>query len=106
MSNWNLWLDDVRDPVHSEGWSVCRTVDEAITLIRERGTPLHMSLDHDLGDGHKDATFLVDWLAEQSLWPAEGIYVHSQNPVGADNMLRTIDRYAAYTRKVGRARLR
>lgn len=46
---WKLFLDDgLADQVPS-GWTHARTVDEAITLVRSRGLPVAISLDHDLG---------------------------------------------------------
>jgi hypothetical protein len=39
------------------------------------------------------------WMAEHEFWPTEACYVHSHNPVGADKMVKTINRYSPYTTK-------
>ena len=50
--------------------------------------------DHDLGDYAQDGgdgIKLLDWLAERgTFYP---IALHTMNPVGRDNMLRTINAY-------------
>ena len=50
--------------------------------------------DHDLGDYYPDGgdgIKLIDWLAERGTYYP--IRLHTMNPVGRDNMQRTIDRY-------------
>ena len=107
-----LWLDDIRDPPDAS-WTIARTADEAIALLRE---PKHhftlASLDHDLGhcpscescDGyrnvcgcrcHLSGTFVVNWMASEEVWP-ERVRIHSMNPVGAKNMQATLLRYGPY----------
>lgn len=53
-------------------------------------------LDHDLGE-NKSIVVLVDWLCERSFNDDKvnigTVYVHSQNPIGAQAMVRTLDRY-------------
>lgn len=103
-----MWLDDVRPA--PDGWTHVRTCDEAIALLRT-GTVDEASLDHDLGhceacDGcrgvqrdpcpcacHRSGTFLVNWMACEGVWPATKPRVHSANPVGAERMRQTIERY-------------
>lgn len=90
-----IWLDDIRDaPV---GFIHCHSVNEAIQVILEYERKSHIELidcDHDLGDyAHDggDGIKLIDWLIERgSFYP---IKLHTMNPVGRDNMQRTIDRY-------------
>lgn len=100
-----IWLDDIRSPP-SEDWVHVPSVNVAINLISfipELGEEFEeISLDHDLGDwAHDggDAILLVDWMAEHEIWPTKGLTIHSGNPVGRDNMLRTIDRYSPYPLK-------
>jgi hypothetical protein len=93
-----LWLDDLRPVPKNEEWVLCKSVNEAIAVMLT-GEVLYASLDHDLGiwaSEGGDGTALVDWMAEHNIWPKTGIAVHSANPVGAKNMLATIERYAPY----------
>lgn len=48
--------------------------------------------------GHKEQTGydVVLWMAENEIWPTEGIVIHSWNPVGAKNMAAVVDRYGPY----------
>ncbi len=91
-----LWLDDIRTV--PEGWVGAHSVDEAIRLM-EAGEVEFASLDHDLGEYEPaggDGIKLVLWMAEHEVWPTRGIRVHSANPVGSKDMLRTIARYCPY----------
>lgn len=57
------------------------------------------SLDHDLGDYAPfggDGYRVVDWMAENSVWPPEGVQVHSDNPVGRARIQGVTDRYGPY----------
>ena len=91
LMTWNLFLDDERDPP-SDGrrWEVARSCDAAAALVAARGLPAYASLDHDLGADKTGADF-VRWLGEYVLdnrVPMDGFswYVHSQNPVGSQNI--------------------
>jgi len=86
-----LWLDDVRPAPDQEGWVWCKSVSAAIRLLKS--AHVHVaSLDHDLGQDKKTGYDLVKWMAKKDIWPDE-IHVHSQNPVGRDNMLAVIKRH-------------
>jgi hypothetical protein len=71
MKTYNLYLDDVRAPVDSYGytsnqyylnsdWVVVRTYDEFVNRIedglKEEEFPAIVSFDHDLADEHYDPT--------------------------------------------------
>ena len=90
-----IWLDDVR--IAPDGYIHCRSVNEAIKAIEENETKEEIELidcDHDLGDyavDGGDGIKLLDWLLErETLYPVK---LHTMNPVGRENMQRTIDRY-------------
>lgn len=94
-----LWLDDERAAPDST-WMVARTVAEARTLMKEH--PFHeLSLDHDLGqEVHGTGYDFLVWLervaAGMEFVPAwfkipPIIKLHTQNPVGRENMLRVIE---------------
>jgi hypothetical protein len=104
-----LWIDDVRPA--PEGWFWIKTVRLAKSYIQycERSASLatqyHLwdrvdhysieliSMDHDAGDYAADGgdyIKLLDWLEETGRnYP---IRIHSQNPVGVENMRRIIER--------------
>jgi hypothetical protein len=60
--NYNLFLDDVREPdevfgytnnqLYLIGWKIVRNYDEFIKCISENGIPNAISFDHDLGHEH------------------------------------------------------
>lgn len=90
-----IWLDDIREAL--EGYILCHSVNEAKRLIEENELLTTIELvdcDHDLGDYYSDGgdgIKLIDWLAErETFYP---IRLHTMNPVGRENMQRTIDRY-------------
>ena len=99
-----LWLDDVRPT--PDGWLGVRSVHEAIEVLSTTRVEF-ASLDHDLGEFASlggNGVALTDWMAEHDCWPASGISVHSANPVGAQIMLATVDRYGPYVRAGARTR--
>lgn len=91
---WVLFLDDERDPVRADA-VVCRTSHEALREIERRGCPAEMNLDHDLGPGD-DAQIFANGVIDMALdgdlvFPEDfRVFVHSQNPVGADLLLHKI----------------
>lgn len=92
---WKLFLDDERYPPDDDGfsylWRIARNVDDAMYYIRTCGMPDFMSLDHDLGYGKMTGMDFVKtltwWCDRRGISPtAVNYYVHSMNPVGAENM--------------------
>ena len=90
-----IWLDDLRPA--PEGFIWCRSVNEAKSMIEEAERSSSVELidcDHDLGDYAQDGgdgIKLLDWLAERgTFYP---VALHTMNPVGRENMLRTINAY-------------
>ena len=103
-----LWIDDVRpEPITSPipddmEWVVCKSVNQAKDVIK-RSEKLakwdkafvieFLDVDHDAGDYASDGgdyIRLLDWLEETGRnYP---IRIHSQNPVGVENMRRIIER--------------
>jgi hypothetical protein len=105
-----VWLDDLLDDrAAPPGWVHVTTAPAAIALI-DRGDVVELSLDHDLGDDDVagKGVHVVDHIAEQQvvagrdLWPRDGITIHSANAAGRDQMVRTIERYAAELHTVRR----
>lgn len=106
-----IWVDDVRPA--PEGYVWCKSVEEtkniicrALSAFRrscEEGNPNEslyieeISLDHDAGDYFEDGgdyIRILDWL--EWLYQGEGTYtlfhLHTQNPVGRENMRRIIEK--------------
>jgi len=101
--NWNLFIDDqideinedtgiaIRDPKiidPSREYIGAKSVEEAISLILEKGCPQFISFDHDLGIDQngsvRDTTELVKWLIDEDqkngIIPKDFNYqVHSKN---------------------------
>ena len=86
---WALFLDDERDPSFVGGgdWVVCRSSEGAIQETVSRGCPPSvMSLDHDLGGDDTAMQYLRWAMGAYEGWDFT-YRVHSQNPVGRDNLV-------------------
>lgn len=95
-----LWVDDVREPSYCGEWIVVRSVNQAKTAITwyEKNMfddTILISLDHDAGDFARDGgdyIKLLDWLEEEGIVDTGYFFhIHSQNPVGIENMRRIIE---------------
>lgn len=107
--SWKLFLDDERYPP-DENWVVARSLDEAIAAIKDRGFPGYISFDHDLSDvpstsGYNNTGMgLARWIVDNALDDKLTIpvdfefYVHSQNPIGAENIRRLMDAFLSINR--------
>lgn len=90
-----IWLDDLRPA--PEGFVWCRSVNQAKRAIEEAEKSAFVELidcDHDLGDYAQDGgdgIKLLDWLAERGTFYS--VALHTMNPVGWENMLRTLKAY-------------
>lgn len=119
--NYNLFLDDIRvpsrvttyldEPKYVEwDWVVVRNYDEFVDCITKNGLPSFVSFDHDLADIKYDpktqresfeyhethgldcAKWLVEYCIDNRLEFPE-YAVHSQNPVGLDNICGYINSF-------------
>jgi hypothetical protein len=87
----NLFLDDLRDI--PKGFTTARTVEEAIYYLENYHVEI-LSLDHDLGEDEEGNLLptgydLVKYICEHGL-RADKIYIHTDNPVGRENMYQTL----------------
>ena len=101
---YKLFLDDERYPrtiyntrCHTEifssddDWVIARSYNVAVDIVTTNGCPQFISFDHDLGTGKTGMDF-AKWIIEQALNDSDFIpvgfdyYVHSMNPVGAENI--------------------
>jgi hypothetical protein len=90
---WFLFLDDVRMPAEVIGthanlndFTIARSSKEAIALVKERGLPLGMYLDHDLGGEDTTMIFLKEMVSLFPEGPCPAYLIHSGNPVGKKNI--------------------
>ena len=98
-----IFLDDVRavadvypddDP---DTWVVCRGFHEAVDAVT-LGWPVHVSFDHDLGDGVPSGMDFAKFLVELDLLTGQmpenfTFEVHSANPPGAANIRGLMQNY-------------
>lgn len=96
-----VWLDDERDPTNPEiqarfgahGDEVWVTTVEAAILTLEVGNVESISLDNDLGEGCAEGHKVAEWIEEQAFHgriPPLDVFVHSANPVRAQDMRAAI----------------
>lgn len=89
-----LWIDDVRKA--PDGYVWLRSVNDTITYIKQNANVVSIELidmDHDAGDfvcDGGDYIRILDWLETSNL--CFNIRIHSQNPVGVQNMRAIIER--------------
>lgn len=86
MSKINIYLDDLRDIPN--GFIGARTVEEAKRLFTKYEVGI-LSLDNDMGENQLEGYDLVKYICENGL-RADKIYIHTDNPVGRENMYETL----------------
>ena len=88
-----LYLDDLRPT--PEGFDRVYSYEEFVAYLERKGLPDFISFDHDLGEdlsGYDCAKYLVAYcLAHQH--PLPNYQVHSQNPVGRENIERLLENF-------------
>ncbi|MDD3999278.1 MAG: hypothetical protein PHX62_00075 [Bacilli bacterium] len=92
-----IWLDDERNSPNS-CYTICKSVNQCKKVIKyceHKHIEIEfIDCDHDLGNYSQeggDGIKLLDWLIERkTFYP---IQLHTMNPVGRENMQRTINRY-------------
>ena len=102
-----LWLDAIRNPfLNVEGkvpteyfdivWAL--NYEQFTAIIEKFGLPDGISFDHYLADektGYDCAKWLCYYCAEKGL-PLPRCYVHSVNPVGADNIKNYLNNFVKH----------
>ena len=95
-----LWVDDLREAPSNE-WIIVHSVDSAKTAIKFYERSMNddetlISLDHDAGDFANqggDYIRLLDWLEQEGIVETGYFFhLHTQNPVGRDNMRAIIQK--------------
>ena len=95
-------------------WVIVRNYDEFINTILEKGVSQAVSFDHDLADSHyglddsvwncdydqfKEKTgyhcakWLIDYCVDNNKDLPIAVFIHSMNPVGAQNIKSLFDTY-------------
>jgi len=99
---YRMFIDDERDPPNGEtDWIVKRCFTGAMHHIYYNGCPDFISFDHDLAThltGYDVAKELVelDQSGEVKIPKDFAFYVHSQNPVGAENIRKYLSNYLSH----------
>ncbi len=104
-----LFLDDERIPddvtwleLPDVEWEIVRNYAQFVSCIEERGLPLHISFDNDLGKNEPEGRDCTKWLVEQILdEKIEGQFtytVHSKNVVAAAWIQQYLDRFFESTK--------
>lgn len=96
-------------------WVIVRNHEDFVKTIEKRGLPSIISFDHDLGyehypkskvdmykeidysnfkekTGYDSAKWLVNYLIDNNL-ELPKIYIHTQNPVGRENIKKLLDNF-------------
>lgn len=87
---YKLYIDDTRPA--PAGYILANTSDKAIETVKTHGVPDFIDFDHDLG-GADTAMKFAHWFAGEvaagrlSIPAGFDYAVHSQNPVGAVNII-------------------
>lgn len=122
--HYNIFLDDERFPHNVTWitlplveWSIVRNYDDFVSTIQSRGLPQIISFDHDLSFEHYPsngnmipqyheykertgfdcANWLVHHCIEKNL-PLPECYIHTQNPIGRENIKCILDNYDRFMR--------
>jgi hypothetical protein len=98
IQDYKIFLDDERMPAQ-DGFVIVRDFCELKDILNSRGIPKFMTFDHDLGDlkhnGKHCAELVIAMIEHFELPPDEvkkfKFDVHSQNPVGRDNIKKFLD---------------
>lgn len=106
-----LWLDDLRNPTQAQfrvwitlifGEDVkvtwVKDYDEFVTYLTENSMPDGICFDHDLGTeltGLDCAKWLIEYCMNNAVRLPK-YFVHSQNPIGRDNIQGYLDNYLKF----------
>lgn len=87
-----VFLDDQRDT--PPGWFRTYDVNTTIALLKAENVT-DLSLDHDLGDGELEGIAVLNWIESEVFhnpyYYPPSITIHSDNPVGRQNMKLALD---------------
>lgn len=109
-----IFLDDERFPHEADKWCklpaeffdpamvvICRCMLDVQLTVTERGFPEAVSFDHDLGNNVSTGYDVAKWLCNLDSHGNSAFrfpdnfqfFVHSKNPVGAENIRQYMNAY-------------
>ena len=91
-----LYLDDLRPT--PKGFDRVYSYEEFVPYLERKGLPDFISFDHDLGEdlsGYDCAKYLVAYCLEHQR-SLPDYQVHSQNPVGRENIERLLENFKSF----------
>lgn len=98
---YKMFIDDERLPPNDgTDWVICRNHTEVIQTMLQFGWPNFVSFDHDLGEDELTGMDIAWWFVDLDLSGDEmpddfAFYVHSRNPIGAENIRHLLGGYIA-----------
>lgn len=103
--SYRLFIDDLRMPAEDD-FVIVRNSKEAMDYVINHGCPDFISFDHDLGGDDTAIVFLnqfIDHVLDgKTVIPDDFSYfVHSANPVGAENISSKMDGFLKFINKNG-----
>lgn len=98
---YKLFIDDERYPADNcdpAEWVIARSFADVKRVISVHGWPLFISFDHDLGEREPSGKDIANWIVDcdmnsNVLDKEFSFTVHSQNPVGAQNIEMFLGQY-------------
>ena len=98
QNNYYLFLDDERyPPKDGNRWVIVRCYEDFVAVIQKLGLPKFISFDHDLGEG-ENGYACARWLVQNEYYPIK-YYVHSQNPIGKQNIEKLLESWEKYKKE-------
>jgi hypothetical protein len=101
---WKLFLDDERYPTDNS-WVIARNYDDAVWYVKSYGVPYHIAFDHDLGSpanmtGYDFAKWFCAYVEDNNVILDDDFVftIHSQNPIGAENIKAFMKNFLRYYR--------
>jgi hypothetical protein len=113
MTAYTLFLDDIRFPEQVrynygpyKHVRIARNYEDAVWMVQQYGLPTFISFDHDLAhehygknEGERTGYSFAQWFCAHvldnnlALPIGFSYYVHSMNPVGAENIRKAMTRF-------------
>lgn len=78
-------------PINENDWLIARSSKEAIEIVNNNGLPYHISFDHDLGENDISILFINYMIDHYYDEEVPSYVVHSQNPIGAKNIISKME---------------
>lgn len=99
---YKMFIDDERYPPDDGSyWYICRNYEQVRQCINRLGWPSFISFDHDLGEHEFTGKQIANYLIHRDILVGDmpddfSFYVHSQNPIGAENIRALLNNYLEF----------